>query len=80
MESLDLNGLAKSLPASNFEKAEKELLNNFKGASLLLPISPVPTHIPFPQRPRSASPHFTDHPGMLQRELTMLAMHPLAKI
>ena len=33
MESLDLNGLAKSLPASNFEKAEKELLNNFKGRS-----------------------------------------------
>lgn len=31
MESLDLDGLAKSLPASNFEKAEKELLNNFKG-------------------------------------------------
>ncbi|KAG9310798.1 hypothetical protein JVU11DRAFT_8650 [Chiua virens] len=34
MESLDLNGLAKSLPASNFEKAEKELLNNFKAAAL----------------------------------------------
>ncbi|KAI9454320.1 hypothetical protein HD554DRAFT_2112104 [Boletus coccyginus] len=34
MESLDLDGLAKSLPASNFEKAEKELLNNFKAAAL----------------------------------------------
>ncbi|KIJ12393.1 hypothetical protein PAXINDRAFT_82869 [Paxillus involutus ATCC 200175] len=34
MESLDLNGLAKSLPASSFEKAEKELLNNFKVAAL----------------------------------------------
>ncbi|KAF9234553.1 hypothetical protein BU15DRAFT_78910 [Melanogaster broomeanus] len=34
MESLDLNGLAKSLPVSNFEKAEKELLNNFKAAAL----------------------------------------------
>ncbi|KAH7882504.1 hypothetical protein F5I97DRAFT_1960983 [Phlebopus sp. FC_14] len=34
MESLDLNGLAKSLPASNFEKAEKELLNNFKASAL----------------------------------------------
>ncbi|KAJ8588980.1 hypothetical protein M405DRAFT_862508 [Rhizopogon salebrosus TDB-379] len=34
MESLDLNGLAKSLPAANFEKAEKELLNNFKSAAL----------------------------------------------
>ncbi|KAG6377954.1 hypothetical protein JVT61DRAFT_14748 [Boletus reticuloceps] len=34
MESLNLNGLAKSLPASNFEKAEKELLNNFKAAAL----------------------------------------------
>ncbi|KAG6334905.1 hypothetical protein ID866_4186 [Astraeus odoratus] len=34
MESLDLNGLEKSLPASNFEKAEKELLNNFKAAAL----------------------------------------------
>ncbi|KAL4065667.1 hypothetical protein V8B97DRAFT_2070319 [Scleroderma yunnanense] len=34
MESLDLNGLAKSLPASNFEKAEKDLLNNFKAAAL----------------------------------------------
>ncbi|KIK80578.1 hypothetical protein PAXRUDRAFT_89101, partial [Paxillus rubicundulus Ve08.2h10] len=32
--SLDLNGLAKSLPASSFEKAEKELLNNFKVAAL----------------------------------------------
>ncbi|KAG2143734.1 hypothetical protein DEU56DRAFT_248568 [Suillus clintonianus] len=32
--SLDLNGLAKSLPAANFEKAEKDLLNNFKAAAL----------------------------------------------
>ncbi|EIW75003.1 hypothetical protein CONPUDRAFT_66560 [Coniophora puteana RWD-64-598 SS2] len=32
--SLDLNGLAKSLPASNFEKAEKDMLNNFKAAAL----------------------------------------------
>jgi hypothetical protein len=34
MESLDLNGLAKSLPVSNFKMAEKELLNNFKAAAL----------------------------------------------
>ncbi|KAH7911842.1 hypothetical protein BJ138DRAFT_1135114 [Hygrophoropsis aurantiaca] len=34
MESLNLNGLAKSLPAANFEKAEKDLLNNFKAAAL----------------------------------------------
>ncbi|KAH7922268.1 hypothetical protein BV22DRAFT_1017634 [Leucogyrophana mollusca] len=34
MESLDLDGLAKSLPAANFEKAEKDLLNNFKAAAL----------------------------------------------
>ncbi|KAG0701632.1 hypothetical protein DFH29DRAFT_1000040 [Suillus ampliporus] len=32
--SLDLNGLAKSLPAANLEKAEKDLLNNFKAAAL----------------------------------------------
>ncbi|KAI6118464.1 hypothetical protein F5141DRAFT_1024201 [Pisolithus sp. B1] len=34
MESLDLNGLAKSLPGSGLEKAEKDLLNNFKAAAL----------------------------------------------
>jgi hypothetical protein len=34
--SLDLNGLAKSLPAANLEKAEKDLLNNFKGEELFL--------------------------------------------
>lgn len=32
--SLDLNGLAKSLPAANLEKAEKDLLNNFKASAL----------------------------------------------
>lgn len=35
MESLNLNALAGSLPTSNLANAEKELLNNFRGISLL---------------------------------------------
>jgi len=37
MESLNLNALAGSLPTSNLANAEKELLNNFRGISLLFP-------------------------------------------
>jgi hypothetical protein len=35
MESLNLNALAGSLPTSNLANAEKELLNTFKGKSVL---------------------------------------------
>ena len=33
MESLNLNNLASSLPPPNLAKAEKDLTDNFKGAS-----------------------------------------------
>lgn len=36
MESLNLNMLANSLPTSNLANAEKDLTNNFKGASCFI--------------------------------------------
>jgi hypothetical protein len=39
MESLNLNGLAGSLPTSNLASAEKELLNNFRGNISFFPLS-----------------------------------------
>lgn len=47
MESLNLNALAGSLPTSNLANAEKELINNFRGISLLspCPIAICPTEI-----------------------------------
>ena len=73
MESLDLNGLAKSLPASNFEKAEKDLLNNFKGESPGL-VAESSSHVLAAQLPHSASQPSTGRLEVHPRERTMRDM------
>ena len=80
--TLNLNTLASSLPNSGFAKAEKDLLNNFKGIDIISLINPQPgsrqkeRSFCVSQPPPSVSPPSTDPLDRHRNGLTMPDTQP----